>query len=63
VKTNIDVLEPVEKWMAPGMEEIGRKCQAGQIYLPELALSARVFRTAMNLFEPKGQGYHWKSTD
>jgi len=53
IKTDIDIIEAIETSMSPAMEEIGRKFQSGEMFLPELALSADVFQAAMDILQPK----------
>ena len=53
IKTDIDITEAIETRMSPAMEEIGRKFQTGEMFLPELALSADVFQAAMDILQPK----------
>jgi len=53
VKSDIDPTEALEKKMSPAMEEIGRRFKIGELFLPELQLSAEVFRIAMNILQPK----------
>jgi len=53
IKTDIDPSEAVENWMAPAMEEMGRRFQSGELFLPELQLSADVFQGAMRVIQPR----------
>jgi len=53
VKSDIDPNEALEKKMSPAMEEIGRRFKIGELFLPELQLSAEVFRIAMDILQPK----------
>lgn len=53
IKTDIDITEAIETGMSPAMEEIGRKFQSGEMFLPELQLSAYVFQAAMDILHPK----------
>ncbi len=53
IKTDIDIREVIEMGMSPAMEEIGRKFQSGEMFLPELQLSAYVFQAAMDILHPK----------
>ena len=53
IKTDIDITEAIETGMSPAMEEIGRKFQSGEMFLPELQLSAYVFQAAMDILQPK----------
>lgn len=53
IKSDIDIIEAIETGMSPAMEEIGRKFQSGELFLPELQLSAGVFQAAMHILQPK----------
>ncbi|MBA7666332.1 Glutamate mutase sigma subunit [subsurface metagenome] len=53
IKIDIDIAEAIETGMSPAMEEIGRKFQSGEMFLPELLLSAYVFQAAMDILHPK----------
>jgi len=53
IKTDIDIIEAIQTGMSPAMEEIGEKFQEGEMFLPELALSADVFQAAMDILQPK----------
>ena len=53
IKTDIDITEAIQTGMSPAMEEIGKKFQEGEMFLPELALSADVFQAAMDILQPK----------
>ena len=53
VNSDIDPNEALEKKMSPAMEEIGRRFKTGELFLPELQLSAEVFRIAMDILQPK----------
>lgn len=53
VDGDFDVAEAIEKGMSPAMEEVGRLFQIGEMFLPELQMSADVFQAAMNIMQPK----------
>jgi corrinoid protein of di/trimethylamine methyltransferase len=53
VNSDIDPSEALEKKMSPAMEEVGRRFKIGELFLPELQLSAEVFRIAMDILQPK----------
>lgn len=42
----------VTRGLAPGMEHIGQGYERGELFIPELLLSAKAMRTAMKLLEP-----------
>ena len=53
VKENLDLNEFVQGGMSSAMETIGEKFQKGEMYLPELQMSADVFQAAMDIIEPR----------
>jgi len=53
VKENLDLNEFVQGGMSNAMETIGEKFQKGEMYLPELQMSADVFQAAMDIIEPR----------
>ncbi len=53
IETDIDIIAAIETRMSPALEEIGRKFQYGELFLPELALSADIFQVAMDILQPK----------
>lgn len=53
INCEVDLSEVIEKRMSPAMDEIGRRFKSGEMFLPELQLSAEVFRIAMGIIQPK----------
>jgi corrinoid protein of di/trimethylamine methyltransferase len=51
--SELDLIEVIEQAMSPAMEEIGRRFQSGDMFLPELMMSAEVYEAAMNILRPK----------
>ena len=51
--SELNVIEIIEQVMSPAMEEIGRRFQSGELFLPELMMSAEVYQAAMDTLRPK----------
>ena len=47
-----DPLSLVNQLMAPAMDEVGRRFERGDYFVPELLLSARAMKSAMELVKP-----------
>lgn len=45
-------MELVSKYMVPAMDEVGRRFQCEEYFVPELLLSARAMKTALRLLTP-----------
>ena len=43
----IDPLELVNKYMVPAMDEVGRRFEANEYFVPELLISARAMKAAL----------------
>jgi len=52
VAENADVEELVNKYMIPAMSEMGSRFETGDCYVPELLISARAMKTALELLRP-----------
>jgi corrinoid protein of di/trimethylamine methyltransferase len=52
VAQNADVEELVNKYMIPAMSEMGSRYETGDCYVPELLISARAMKTALELLRP-----------
>ncbi len=50
--TGTDPLTLVNKYLAPAMDEVGRRFQANEYFVPELLLSARAMKAALELIRP-----------
>jgi corrinoid protein of di/trimethylamine methyltransferase len=48
----IDPLELVNKYMVPAMDEVGRRFEANEYFVPELLISARAMKAALELIRP-----------
>jgi corrinoid protein of di/trimethylamine methyltransferase len=53
VSENLGITDIIEKGMSPAMDEVGKRFQMGTLYLPELQISAEIFTSAMQVFQPK----------
>ena len=49
---NRDLLETIERGFASGIREAGRRWDAGEYFLPELAFSAEAMKAAMAVLDP-----------
>lgn len=52
LKENVDPLKLVTDFMAPAMGEVGRRFECNEYFVPELLLSARAMKSAMELIRP-----------
>jgi corrinoid protein of di/trimethylamine methyltransferase len=48
----VDPQELVEKYMIPAMDEVGRKFECNELFVPELLLTARVMKSSLDLVRP-----------
>ena len=48
----VEPLALVTQFMAPAMDEVGRRFERGDYFVPELLLSARAMKSAMELIRP-----------
>ena len=51
-RRNVDPLELVTKYMVPAMDEVGRRFECEEYFVPELLLSARAMKGALELIRP-----------
>ena len=49
---NADAMELVTRYMIPAMDEVGRRFECEEYFVPELLLSARAMKRAMELIRP-----------
>ncbi len=47
-----DPLELIQRWMIPAMDEVGRRFEAQECYIPEVMLAARAMKSALELVRP-----------
>jgi 5-methyltetrahydrofolate--homocysteine methyltransferase len=48
----VDPLKLVNEYMVPAMDEVGRRCEANEYFVPELLISARAMKAALELIRP-----------
>lgn len=53
LEEDVDISEVIEMGMSQAMQEVGRRFQCGEMFLPELQMSADVFQVAMDILQPK----------
>jgi 5-methyltetrahydrofolate--homocysteine methyltransferase len=49
---NVDPQDLVTKYMIPAMDEVGRRFEAGDCFVPELLISARAMKASLELIRP-----------
>jgi corrinoid protein of di/trimethylamine methyltransferase len=52
LRTGIDPLDIEEAGLRPGLDEVGRRFEAGEEFLPGLMLSARIMQSAVQVLRP-----------
>jgi corrinoid protein of di/trimethylamine methyltransferase len=52
IATGADPLEIVNQFMVPAMDEVGRRFECNEYFVPELLLSARAMKGALELLRP-----------
>lgn len=52
LKDGADPKELVDKYMIPAMDEVGRRFEANEYFVPELLISARAMKMALDLLKP-----------
>jgi corrinoid protein of di/trimethylamine methyltransferase len=53
INEDLDINEIVNQSMSPAMDEVGKRFQSGEMFLPELQKAADVFSAAMDIMRPK----------
>jgi corrinoid protein of di/trimethylamine methyltransferase len=53
IDEDLDINEIVNQSMSPAMDEVGKRFQSGEMFLPELQKAADVFSAAMDIIRPK----------
>ncbi len=53
IDQDLDIPEIIQQGMTPAIVEVGKRFEAGKLFLPELQLSADVFSSAMDVLQPK----------
>ena len=52
ISENIDPMEMITNYMIPAMDEVGRRFECSEYFVPELLLSARAMKGALELLRP-----------
>ncbi len=52
IEANVDASELVQKQMIPAMDEVGRRFECNEYFVPELLIAARAMKTALELITP-----------
>ena len=52
VDARVEPLDLVQRFMSPAMDEVGARFERGEYFVPELLLSARAMKAAMELLRP-----------
>jgi len=52
IAENVDPLEIVTKYMIPAMDEVGRRFECQEYFVPELLIAARAMKGALELIRP-----------
>jgi len=52
IAEGVDPLKLVNEYMSPAMDEVGRRFECNEYFVPELLLSARAMKTALELIRP-----------
>ncbi len=52
ISAGTDPEELINQYMIPAMDEVGRRYEEGEYYLPELLISARAMKAALELIRP-----------
>lgn len=52
LQEGVDPLELVSQFMVPAMDEVGRRFECNEYFVPELLLSARAMKAALELVRP-----------
>jgi len=50
---NVDPSELLGKYMIPAMDEVGKRFECNEYFVPELLIAARAMKTALQLLTPK----------
>ena len=52
IEAKADPVEVVQKYMIPAMDEVGKRFECNEYFVPELLIAARAMKTALELFTP-----------
>jgi corrinoid protein of di/trimethylamine methyltransferase len=53
LEANVDPTELLGKYMIPAMDEVGKRFECNEYFVPELLIAARAMKTALALLTPK----------
>jgi corrinoid protein of di/trimethylamine methyltransferase len=53
LEANVDASELLGKYMIPAMDEVGKRFECNEYFVPELLIAARAMKTALELLTPK----------
>ena len=53
IEAKADPVEMVQKYMIPAMDEVGRRFECNEYFVPELLIAARAMKTALELITPQ----------
>ena len=53
LEANVDPSELLSKYMIPAMDEVGKRFECNEYFVPELLIAARAMKTALHLLTPK----------
>ncbi len=53
LEANVDPSELLSKYMIPAMDEVGKRFECNEYFVPELLIAARAMKTALALLTPK----------
>ena len=57
VEDKVDPQDIINLYMIKAMEEIGRRFEAGKVFVPNLLMSARAMRGALDILKPLLSGH------
>lgn len=53
LEANVDPSELLGKYMIPAMDEVGKRFECNEYFVPELLIAARAMKTSLNLLTPR----------
>jgi len=53
LEANVDPSELLSKYMIPAMDEVGKRFECNEYFVPELLIAARAMKTSLKLLTPK----------
>jgi corrinoid protein of di/trimethylamine methyltransferase len=52
LEKGVDPAELINRWMIPAMDEVGRRFESQEYFVPEIMLAARAMKAALDLLRP-----------